>query len=333
MAPVPVDDVKSVSVLPPALESLRPYVPLEVLTACMHAEESAVEARETPRASEWLSGVFHTTGAEARAIPELKVRVIDTDVPLLSSGVIQRICKIMGLRPIFVHFNHPLGPVDSIEAHAIAASDANATHVPREASLPDAALLDVSTPMLDLCKQEAGILIARGYVDASEFAGLSGRRSFLNHSVGLVRYVRVFEEHWEHLVETKSKLTKEDIAGFFATANRLSDIAAVRANDAKEEKPPSELAARTYTLFANSYDEIDASLKYIFRHSPEWIDEYLPSKPKKPSTAKAKKTSAGEEKAPEDTEDPKANAQAPVPVKTANGNIPAPSREEDKAAE
>ena len=344
MAPVPddvVDVVESAPVLSPALspalESLRPHVPLEVLLASMLAEARAIEARETPRSSDWLAGVFQRIGVEARAIPELKVRVVDTDVPLLSSGVIQRITKIAGLRPIFAHFNHPLAPIDEIEAQAIAASDASATHVSREAPSPDAALLDAGMPMLELCKQEGGILVARGYVEASEFEGLSGRRSFLNHSVAFVRYARVFEEHWEDLVEMKSKLTKEDIAMFFAHAHRLSDIVALRANEPKAEvRPPADMSARTYTLFATSYDELESSLKYIFRHAPEWIGEYLPTKPRKPS-AKAKKPTAAEEKPPQkddaDGPQPTSNGETRAPVKTSSGSVPAPVREEGRAAE
>jgi len=325
MATVHCDE--SAPVLSPALQSLVGHIPLEVLVQSSLAEAQAMEARVMPRDAEWIAGLFVRTREEARAIPEVKVRAVDTDVPLFSSSVIQHSSKIAGLRPIFAYLNHPVAPIDRIEEHAIAASDANATHAPREAHSPspDLAVLEASGPMLELCKQEGSILVLRGYVDASEFAGLALRRSFLNNAVALMRYARVLEQAWEHLVEMKSTLTKEDIATFIAVAAQLSEIVAERAEESKVEEKPADMSARTYTLFAMSYDEIDASLAYIFRHTPEWIDEYLPRKPKKPVAAKAKKTSPGEEKA--------ANDQTPAPVKTSNGHIPAPTREEVRATE
>jgi len=303
-----------------------------------------MEARVTPRDAERLASLFVRTTKEAWAIPEVKVRLVDTDVPLFSSGVIQHISKIAGLRPIFAYLNHPVAPIDRIQEHAIAASDANATHAPREtpSPSPDFAMLEASVPMLELCRQEGAILVSRGYVDASEFVGLSGRRSFLNNSVALMRYARVFEQAWEHLVDLKSTLTKHDIATFIAQAAQLSEIVAQRADESKVEEKPADMSARTYTLFAMSYDEIDASLKYIFRHAPKWIDDYLPRKPKKASLSKAslskaKKTSPGEEKAPEKAANDQTPAKTstgnvPAPV-TATGNIPAPTPEEVRAAE
>ena len=297
--------------------------------------------------------IFERVENEAKALPETELRSVDTDVYVVGSGTLLRIQKLVELRPRFVFHNFPLGPLDNLRDYAMVASDAYVAHQPLAHDAPESAmLLEASVPILKRFKGEGGFLVLRGRAKADEFETISERKSFRNNSEGITRYGRVLLRELPYLIECKSTITEQEIEEAMEIARRLGGVVGEREiPGAVKEKShtPDDMMTRTFTLFDKAMDSVRAGLNYILQDTPELVDEYLPRKVKKPSTAKAKKTVQVEpkpdDKNPEADNSPEAKAQPEkpptqsangnlaAPTGTAAGNVQAPKREEDKAAE
>ena len=293
--------------------------------------------------------IFERVENEAKALPETELRSVDTDVYVVGSGTLLRIQKLVELRPRFVFHNFPLGPLDNLRDYAMVASDAYVAHQPLAHDAPESAmLLEASVPILKRFKGEGGFLVLRGRAKADEFETISERKSFRNNSEGITRYGRVLLRELPYLIECKSTITEQEIEEAMEIARRLSAVVGERETPGpvKEKSHVSDdMMTRTFTLFDKAMDSVRSGLNYILQDTPELVEEYLPRKVKKPSTAKAKKTvlvdpkpddknSGSEAKGrPEKPPTKSANGNVPAPTGTAAGNVPAPKREEDKAAE
>lgn len=300
-----------------------------------------------------VGDLFQRIIHEALGLPENQLRAIDTDVFLVASGVEERHPKLLELYPRFVHHRCPLWGITNILGYATVARDLHAGYERTKGANPeDVRVLDASVPMLKRVKGEITLLVTRGRVKPAELAGLDSRKSFRNNSEASMRYARLLERELAYLVECKSTITQEDIAQLYDMSRRLSAIVSERERQAKQDAkarqaPPNDMQTRTFTLLDKAMDEVRAVLTFLLMETPDAMDLYLPSKPKKPS---ATKTSPGRVKAPTPKKEPKkeanvevpkdapstptpsANGNVAAPVPTASGNIPAP-REEDKAAE
>lgn len=306
-------------------------------TAPASVSPSASGEVETPiksRSFDWLTGTFHEVEGEARALSEGDIREVDTDGPAFASAILRRLPKITEFREGAVRHNFPLWPFDKVEGYAVVARDANAaTRQPRKANPADKALLVKSTGFIATCGSEIGLLISRGWVPANALLGLPTRTSFRNNGVRMMRHARILEQHLPQLIALQSKVTAEDIAYYIAVAEQLSALGAER--QLAEVTETDDMAARTFTLLDMAVDELRAALTYLLWRTPEKIDAVLPRKPKKPSTSKAKKMKAAEEKTPSEKaadDNDAANGKEPVPTKRASDNAAAPKKE-DKAAE
>lgn len=332
------------------------------LSADNSARNQAADAAPAPTFTTRTSSslMYERVETQAKALPVDALRAVDTDVYVVVSGTLLRLPKLMELRPLFVLHNFPLEPLDNLGDYGSVASDAYVAHQPQAHDAPESALLlETSVPILKRFKGEGGFLVLRGRAKAEEFETLSERKGLRNNSEGITRYGRVMLRELPYLIECKSTITEQEIEEGMALARRMSGVVGEREiPGAVKEKShvPDDMMTRTFTLFDIAMDSVRAGLNYIFQDSPEKVEEYLPRKVKKPSTAKAKKTvpvepKTDEKKAEADAKaqtekpatpsangnipapTPSANGNIPAPVPTANGNIPAPKREEDKAAE
>ena len=328
----------------PAMTSVSTTEMSDRNEASAHAPATAPEAAPEGAAPSSFSLLFNRVETAAKALPESELRVVDTDVYVVASGVTLRLPKLNTLRPRFVYHQFPLEPFDNLGDYAAVASDAYVAHQPNSQRAAEAsALLEASVPIFEHCNTEVTFLVMRGRATREELGKVSGRKGFRNHSEGITRYCRVIERELDYLVECKSTITKEDLAHYMEVARALSTVVGERETVAPvvEEKPiPDDMMTRTFTLFDKAMDSVRAGLNYIFQDTPEKVEEYLPRKVKKPSTAKPKKTVPVENP-------PKSDAQngAPSPTPSANGNVQAPTgsavgnvqapdaRREDRAAE
>ena len=303
-----------------------------------------------------VGDLFQRIIHEAMGLPESQLRAIDTDVFLVASGVEERHPKLLELYPRFVHHRCPLWGITNILGYATVARDLHAGYERTKGANPeDARLLDASVPLLKRFKGDIALLVARNRVKPAELAGLDSRKSFRNNSEASMRYARLLEREFAYLIDCKSTVTQEDITQLYDLSRRLSAIVSERETHAKQDAkarlaPPNDMQTRTFTLLDKAMDEVRGVLTFLLMETPDAMDLYLPSKPKKPS---ANKTSPGRVKAeapkkeatpkkeanaeaPKDapsTPTPSANGNVPAPVPTSSGNIPAPAREEVRAAE
>ena len=288
---------------------------------------SSSGAVESPKAHsiDWLTGAVRDVEADARALLAAEIREIDTDVPVYASALLTRITRFEDVRERMLHHRMPTWALDKIERYAVVASNANATKPSGRANPAHRELLATSSKHIATCKTEIGIMVARGWVQASVLDGLPTHASYRNNSVSLMRCALVLEENREHLAASKSKITQDDIAQFIDIAERLSRHGVKR--QLSEDDEADDMPARTFTLLDMAVDELRAVLAFLFRKTPEMLDVYLPKKPKKPSNSaatKAKKADAKKEEQPE---------KAPT-NKPSAGNAQAPdTRKEDRAAE
>ncbi len=333
----------------PAMSSVSTTEMSDRNEASAHAPATAPEAAPEGTAPSSFSLLFNRVETAAKALPESELRVVDTDVYVVASGVTLRLPKLNTLRPRFVYHQFPLEPFDNLGDYAAVASDAYVAHQPNSQRAAEAsALLEASVPIFEHCTTEVTFLVMRGRATREELGKVSGRKSFRNHSEGITRCCRIMERELDYLIECKSTITKEDIAHYMEVARALSTVVGERETVAPvvEEKPVTDdMMTRTFTLFDKAMDSVRAGLNYIFQDTPEKVEEYLPRKVKKPSTAKPKKT-APVEKPPEGQSKPDAqNGASPSPTPSANGNVQAPTgsavgnvqapdaRREDRAAE
>ena len=276
--------------------------------------------------------VFERVEQEALALPESELRAVDTDVYVVASGTLMRQPKLLELRSRFEFHQFPLSAFDNLAHYALVASDAYVAHQPvaRRETLESSELLEASVPILERCRMEATVLMARGRAKPEEFETISARKSFRNNSEGITRYCRVLERELAYLAECKSTLTEADIAHYMEVARALSAVVGERETAApvvEKKQVSGDMMTRTFTLFDKAMDSVRAGLTYILRDTPEKVEEYLPRKVKKPSTAKPKKTEPKAEDAKPKAEDAKPKAEDAKPTKattTATGDVEAP---------
>lgn len=215
---------------------------------------------------------------EAMAIPNAEVMPINADVEMMVAGTLDHVPDLRTLRAQFEHHRFPLGPVDKVEAYAHALLEAHVANRPAEVDPDETALLAESGQLLEKCKTEEVVLIARKIMQSKEFERTTRRTGYRNRGMALAAYVFIYTEVWSRIA-SHTELTQSDLDHIKLVARRLIAISATRDPRLKargEVLATEDMRRRAFHLLDKALNELRFQVSFLFRYEPEKVELYLP---------------------------------------------------------
>lgn len=221
---------------------------------------------------------------EAMAIPNAEVVPINADVEMMVAGTLDHVPDLRTLRTQFEHHRFPLEPVDKVEAYAHALLEAHLANRPPEVDPDETALLAESGQLLEKCKTEEVVLVARKVMQAKEFEHITRRTGYRNRGMALAAYGFIYTEAWSRIA-SHTELTPAELDHIKLVARRLIAISATRDPRLKargEVLATEDMRRRAFHLLDKALTELRFQVSFLFRYEPEKVELYLPVIKRKP---------------------------------------------------
>ena len=139
-------------------------------------------------------------------------------------------------------------------------------------------MLAESGQLLEKCKTEEVVFVARKIMQAKEFERITRRTGYRNRGVGLACYVFICTQAWSRIA-SHTELTQSDLDHIKLVARRLIVISATRDPRLKargEVLATEDMRRRAFHLLDKALTELRFQVSFVFRYEPEKIELYLP---------------------------------------------------------